>query len=88
MLRPRKSRKARNSCGSIDIIVHEDPQSSSGSLDETSDVETLSKPRARTRQSGTGQTRLRLCSLGNVWFGWELESSHKVLTTNYLVVGI
>jgi hypothetical protein len=26
MLRPRKSRKARNSCGSADIIVHEDPQ--------------------------------------------------------------
>ena len=31
MLRPRKSRKARNSCGSADIIVHEDPQSPSGS---------------------------------------------------------
>jgi len=27
MLRPRKSRKARNSCGSVDIIVHEDPKS-------------------------------------------------------------
>lgn len=25
MLRPRNSRKARNSCGSADIIVHEDP---------------------------------------------------------------
>ena len=57
MLRPRKSRKARNSCGSADIIVHEDPQSPSGSSDETSDVETPSKPKARTRQFGTGQVR-------------------------------
>jgi signal recognition particle subunit SEC65 len=57
MLRPRKSRKARNSCGSADMIVHEDPQSPSGSSDETSDVETPSKPRARTRQSSTGQVR-------------------------------
>jgi hypothetical protein len=48
MLRPRKSRKARNSCGSTDIIVHKDPQSSS-SLDENSDVETPSKSGARTR---------------------------------------
>jgi len=57
MLRPRKLRKARNSCGSADIIVHEDPQSPSGSSDETSDVDTPSKPKARTRQSGTGQVR-------------------------------
>jgi hypothetical protein len=57
MLRPRKSQKARNSCGSADIIVHEDPHSPSSSSDETSDVETPSKPRARTRQSGTGQMR-------------------------------
>ena len=57
MLRPRKSRKARNSCGSADIIVHEDPQSPSGSSDETSDFETPSKPKARTRQSSTGQMR-------------------------------
>jgi hypothetical protein len=57
MLRPRKSRKARSSCGSGDIIIHEDPQSPSGSSDETSDVETPSKPRARTCQSSTGQMR-------------------------------
>jgi hypothetical protein len=57
MLRARKSRKARNSCGSADIIVHEDPQSPSSSPDETSDVETPSKPRARTRQSNTGRMR-------------------------------
>jgi hypothetical protein len=56
MLRPR-TRKARNSCGSADITVHEDPQSPSGSSDETSDVETPSKPKARTRQSGTRQLR-------------------------------
>jgi hypothetical protein len=56
-LRPRKSRKARSSCSTVDITVHEDPQSPSGSSDETSDVETPSKPRARTRQSGTGQMR-------------------------------
>jgi hypothetical protein len=33
--------------------VHEDSRSSSGSSDETLDVETLRKPRVRTRQSGT-----------------------------------
>ncbi|KAH8751831.1 hypothetical protein BGZ57DRAFT_934347 [Hyaloscypha finlandica] len=55
MLRPRKSRKARNSCGSADIIVHEDPQSPSSSSDETSDIETPSKPRVRTHQSSTRQ---------------------------------
>jgi hypothetical protein len=57
MLRPRKSRRARSSCGSGDIIVHEDPQSPSGSSDETSDVETPSKPRVRTHQSNTRQMR-------------------------------
>ena len=57
MLRPRKSRKARNSCGSADIIVHEDPQSRSGSSDKASDVETPSKPRVRTHQSGARQIR-------------------------------
>ncbi|KAH8591188.1 hypothetical protein B0O99DRAFT_632694 [Bisporella sp. PMI_857] len=57
MLRSRKPRKAKNSCGSTEIIVHEDPQSPSGSSDETSDVETPSKPGAQTRQSGAGQMR-------------------------------
>ncbi|KAL5313252.1 hypothetical protein ACEPPN_018985 [Leptodophora sp. 'Broadleaf-Isolate-01'] len=57
MLRPRKSQKGRNSCGTGDIIVHEDPQSPFGSSDETSDVETPSRPRARTLHSGTGQMR-------------------------------
>ncbi|KAL9117546.1 MAG: hypothetical protein Q9187_005917, partial [Circinaria calcarea] len=54
-LRPRKSQKARNSCRFTDRIVHEDPQSPSASSDETSDTETPSKLRARTRQSDTGQ---------------------------------
>ncbi|CAG8982299.1 hypothetical protein HYALB_00014022 [Hymenoscyphus albidus] len=57
MLRPRKLRKARNSCGSVNIIVHEDPQSPSGSSDETSDIETPSKQRAHTHQSNVGQVR-------------------------------
>ena len=57
MLRPRKSRKARNSCGSTDIIVHEDPQNPSGSSDEPSDIETPSKPKARMGQSGIGKSR-------------------------------
>ncbi|KAH7393706.1 hypothetical protein BKA64DRAFT_746722 [Cadophora sp. MPI-SDFR-AT-0126] len=57
LLRPRKSRKARNSCGSAEITLHEDPQSPSGSSDETSDVDTPSKSRARTHQAGTGQIR-------------------------------
>ena len=56
LLRPRKPRKARNSCASA-IIVHEDPQSPSGSSDETSDFETPSKPKARARRSNTGQMR-------------------------------
>ncbi|KAG9241154.1 hypothetical protein BJ878DRAFT_522142 [Calycina marina] len=56
-LRPRKSRKARNSCGSADTIVHEDPQSPSSSSDEAADVDTPSKSRARTRRAGTGQMR-------------------------------
>lgn len=52
MLRSGNSRKATKSCGSADIIVHEVPQSPSGSSDEASDIETPSKPRARTRQAG------------------------------------
>ena len=56
MLRPRKSRKARSSCSSIDIKVYEDPQSPSSSSDESSDIETPSKPRTRTAQSGFGQS--------------------------------
>ncbi|KAH8730664.1 hypothetical protein GQ44DRAFT_746597 [Phaeosphaeriaceae sp. PMI808] len=60
ILRPLKSRKAKSGCGPGDIIVHEDP---SGSSDETSDVETPSKPRARTQQSDARQTP---CLLGLV----------------------
>jgi hypothetical protein len=55
MLRSKKPRKARNSCGSADIIMDEDPQSPSGSSDETPDIETPCKPRVRTRQFGAGQ---------------------------------
>ena len=57
MLRPRKSRNARKSCGSAEITLHEDPKSPSGSSDETSDIDTPSKSRARTRQAGNGQMR-------------------------------
>ncbi|KAH6672621.1 hypothetical protein B0J14DRAFT_77847 [Halenospora varia] len=56
ILRPRKSRKVRNSCGSTDIPVLEDPQSPSGSSDESSDIETPSKPRDRVAQPGTRQS--------------------------------
>jgi hypothetical protein len=48
MLRPR-TRKTRNSCGPADIIMYEDPQNPSGLSDNTSDVKTPSKPRARIR---------------------------------------
>jgi hypothetical protein len=51
------TRKARNSCGSADITVHEDPQSLSGLSDETLDVKTPSKLKAYTRHSGAGQMR-------------------------------
>ena len=57
VLRPRKSRKARSSCGSLGIVVHEDPRSPSGSSDETSDVETPSKPTVHTCEPGVGQIR-------------------------------
>ena len=57
ILRPRKSRKARNSCGSAGITSHKDPQSPSSSSGETSDVDTPSKSMARTRQAGTEQIR-------------------------------
>ncbi len=59
MLRSRKSRKARSSCGSAEMIVHEGPQSPSGSSDEASDVETPSKPKVCMRLSNTGQ----MCSV-------------------------
>jgi hypothetical protein len=49
-------RKARRSCGSVDIKVYEDPQSPSDSSDESSDVETPSKPRICTAQSGIRQS--------------------------------
>lgn len=56
MLRPRKSRKARNSCGSTDIHLHEDTQSPSSSSDESSDIETPTKPRDCTAPSGIRQS--------------------------------
>ena len=56
MLRP-GTRKVRNSCGSADITVHEDPHSPSDSSDETSDVETPSKPKVGMCQPGAGQMR-------------------------------
>jgi hypothetical protein len=55
MLRSKKPRKARNSCGSADIIINKDPQSPSGSLNETLDIKTLCKPRVCTRQFSAGQ---------------------------------
>ena len=58
MLRPRKSRKAKNSCGSTDIPVHEDPQSPPSSPDDSSDVETPSKPRTRMAQSEIKQSHV------------------------------
>jgi hypothetical protein len=56
MLRPRKSRKARSSCGSTDITVHKDLQSPLGSLDKSLDIETLSKLRTCTAQSRIKQS--------------------------------
>jgi hypothetical protein len=50
ILRPRKQKQGKNSCGSID--VHEDPESPSSSSDDFSEVETPSKPKARTTQPG------------------------------------
>jgi len=84
MLRPRKSRKARSSCGSADMIVHKDPQSPSGSSDETSDVETPSKPRARTRQSGTGQMR----SVKSSQAAKENDVRHRQYCTQACLLGL
>jgi hypothetical protein len=83
MLRPR-TRKARNSCGSADITVHEDPQSPSGSSDETSDVETPSKPRARTRQSGIGKTR----SVKSSEAAKETDVRHRQYCTQACLLGL
>jgi len=44
-VRTRKSQKAKNSCGSTGVQVHEDSQSPSGSLDESLDIETIIKPK-------------------------------------------
>jgi hypothetical protein len=49
-------RKARRSCGSVDIKVYEDPPSPSSSSDESSDVITPSKPRTRTARSRIRQS--------------------------------
>ncbi|KAH8585875.1 hypothetical protein B0O99DRAFT_646021, partial [Bisporella sp. PMI_857] len=84
MLRPRKSRKARNSCGSAGIIVHEDPQSPSGSSDETSDVETPSKPGARTRQSSTRQMR----SIKSSQAAEERDILHRQYCTQNCLLGL
>jgi hypothetical protein len=84
MLRPRKSRKARNSCSSTDIIVYEDPQSPFGSSDETSDVETPSKPRACTRQFGTGQMR----SVKSSQAAEESDIRHRPYCTQACMLGL
>ena len=84
MLRSRKSRKARNSCGSADIIVHEDPQSPSGSSDETSDVETPSKPRVRTHQSSTGQIH----SIKSSQAAEESDVRHRQYCTQACLLGL
>lgn len=84
MLRRRKPRKTRNSCGSVDIIVHEDPQSPSGSSDETSDVETPSKPRARLHQSGTAQVRPVKSSQA----AEESDSRHRQYCTRACLLGL
>ena len=52
LLRPRRSRQSRSSCRSTDVTVYKDSQSPAGSSDETSDIETPSKPRMRTAESG------------------------------------
>jgi len=84
VLRPRKSRKASNCCGSADMIVHEDPKSPSGSSDEISDVETPSKRRVRTRQSGTGQT----CSVKSSQAAEESDVRHRQYCTQACLLGL
>jgi hypothetical protein len=56
ILKSRKSRKARRSCNSTDIIVHEDLYSPSSSSDKSSDIEIPSKPTTCTVQSGFRQS--------------------------------
>lgn len=73
MLRPRRPRRSRNSYGSADIIVYEDPQSLSGSSEETSDVKTPSKSRACIYQSGTGQ----ICSVKSLQAAKETNILHQ-----------
>ncbi|KAK2625378.1 hypothetical protein QTJ16_005747 [Diplocarpon rosae] len=54
-LRPRKPQQARNSCRSAEATLDEDPQGSSGTFDEPSDVDTPSKPKAHVRRSDPRQ---------------------------------
>ncbi|KAI9738026.1 MAG: hypothetical protein M1818_005454 [Claussenomyces sp. TS43310] len=56
-LRPRRRRKSRDSCGSANIIINEDPRSPSGSSDESQDYATPIKSRPRTREAQSRQTQ-------------------------------
>jgi hypothetical protein len=60
ILRPRKPRKTRNSCDSLDMKVHEDLQSPTGLSDESSDIKTPSKPRPYMAQSRIKQHQVTL----------------------------
>ena len=55
MLRSKKLLQSKNSCGAATKIFYEDPQSPTGSSDETSDIETPSQSRIGTRLSRTEQ---------------------------------
>jgi hypothetical protein len=83
-LRPRKPRQTRNSCGSADITVYENPQSPSSSSDERSDIETPSKLKARMRQSGIGQVP----SVKSLQAAEESDVRHRQYCTQACLLGL
>lgn len=83
VLRPRKSRKARNSCSSTDRKVHEGPQSPPSSSDEFSDIETPSKSMA-----SSGQTRIRQSRGTNTLRAAEEIGVHRQYCTQACLLGL
>ncbi len=84
VLRPKKSRKARNSCSSTDRKVHEDPQSPPSSSNESSDIETPSKSMARSGQSRIRQSRETNTSRA----AEESDTHHRQYCTQACLLGL
>jgi hypothetical protein len=83
MLRLRKSQKAKSSCGSVDTKVYNDPQSPTGSLDESLDIETPSKLRTCRAKSKPEQSYTLNTSQGE-----ESNVQHRSYCTQACLLGL